>query len=177
VKQQHGGQSEICELGDWGLIVWFLQAQENLFITKHPNQVVKVTIHLVLLRLRMSGAVPPLLHLLPWHAQGQLYSFLYIFRCTAWPDSEWNSSKSSPYLICCQFLHESNFDMYWFSQMFEPFQISKGVIGYLRIIGNLCIMILSFVLVMRHEYKSVFASRPTSLLVPDTVSVPVCMVL
>jgi len=136
IRQQHGGCVEIYELGDWSLVVWFLQRQ---------CQGVSCTIHLVLLRLGMSGATPPFLHLLSWHAQGQLCKFLYIFRYTAWPDFVWNSNGYPQYLTCCKFLHEIIWICYCSCQVFEPCHIFRGHIGCLHI------MIISSVLVM-HIY-------------------------
>ena len=137
VKQQHGGRIEIRALGEWSLGVWFLQRQ---------YEGVSWTIHLVLLRLGMSGATPPFLHLLSWRAQGQLCKFLYIFRYTAWPDFLWNSSGYTQCLTCCQFLHEIIWLCYCSYQVFEPCHIFRGIIGCL------CIMIISSVLVIRCVY-------------------------
>ena len=54
---------------------WFIQGQD--FFTSNISRLTvgPAPLHLVL-RLRMSGAIPPLPHMLPWHTQGWLYLYI-----------------------------------------------------------------------------------------------------
>ena len=52
-------------------------SRDKIFFTSNISRLTVGPTHLhLVLRLRMSGAIPPFPHMLPWHAQGWLYLYI-----------------------------------------------------------------------------------------------------
>jgi hypothetical protein len=52
-------------------------SRDKIFFTSNISRLTRGPTHLhLVLRLRMSGAIPPLPHMLPWHTQGWLYIYI-----------------------------------------------------------------------------------------------------
>ena len=78
------GKIFICPPKRPGSTQPFIQWLAGLFPRGYSGQVVKLTTHFnILPNVRMSGAIPPLPHVLSWYAQGQLYLYVARFQASA----------------------------------------------------------------------------------------------
>jgi hypothetical protein len=78
------GKIFICPPKRPGFTQPFIQWLAGFFPRGYSGQVVKLTTHFnILPNVRMSGAIPPLPHVLSWYAQGQLYLYVARFQASA----------------------------------------------------------------------------------------------